>query len=227
MKVLDAGCGVGGTAIYIAKKTGAKVWGITLSQNQVNLANKYSNVNSVANLTDFSKQDYHQTNFPENFFDFVYGIESICHAHPKSKFLREAFRILKPGGRIIIADGYCSRTPRTQHEKKIIKEFVSSYALKELITTNKMEREIKKSGFTNLDSINKTKEVEPSVRYYYKITNRLAPIIKIVSKIPIVPLRAIKENALAAKSLVEAFKINLAAYYIHYAEKSKSRNNHP
>src|SRR5258708_5948818 len=73
MKILDAGCGVGGTALQIAEKTGAKVWGITITPLQVELANKYANQRGIKDFVNFSVQDYTQTLFASNFFDVVIG----------------------------------------------------------------------------------------------------------------------------------------------------------
>ena len=87
-KVLDAGCGVGGTAIYIAKNIGARVVGISFVKKHIDLAKKYAKDNGVEKLTDFQAQDYTETNFKNNSFDIVYGIESICHAFQVSIFKR-------------------------------------------------------------------------------------------------------------------------------------------
>ena len=64
--VLDAGCGVGDTAIYIAKKVGVCVFGITLSQKQVGLAKQYAKRQGVEKLVNFSVQDYTKTTLPHN-----------------------------------------------------------------------------------------------------------------------------------------------------------------
>jgi cyclopropane fatty-acyl-phospholipid synthase-like methyltransferase len=89
-KVLDAGCGVGGGAIYIAKHTGATVVGITISPEQIIEAKKNARKAKVDHLTKFTLEDYTKTGFADNSFDVVFAIESVCYAYPKYVFLREA-----------------------------------------------------------------------------------------------------------------------------------------
>ena len=210
-KVLDAGCGVGGTAIYLAKKTGARVYGISLSRNQVRLAKGYARKHDASRLTHFQVQDYSATKFPENFFDVVYGIESICYAFPKSAFLKEARRILKPGGKIVIADGYCRRIPANFRERKIISDFTRAFALKELITYGQMARSLRQAGFIKIRELDKTKNVRPSVEHFARLAWWARPISWL--------LPALERNRKAIICERDSLRLNLAAYFIHWAEK--------
>ena len=47
--------------------------------------------------------------FPENSFDIVFGVETVCHAESKKHVLGEIYKVLKPGGKIILFDGYDAR----------------------------------------------------------------------------------------------------------------------
>ena len=60
MKILDIGCGWGGMAIEIAKNTGAKVKGITLSRNQFNTASRRAQEEGVSEKVNFALQDYRE-----------------------------------------------------------------------------------------------------------------------------------------------------------------------
>lgn len=102
--VLDAGCGVGGTAIFLAKNYGCKVVGITLTPHQAEKAKVNAKKSNVSHLVEFQVMDYMNTTFESNTFTVITGIESICYAEPKIGFLREAHRLLKPGGRIALAE---------------------------------------------------------------------------------------------------------------------------
>ena len=101
-KVLDAGCGVGGSSIYLAKKHGCQVIGITLSAKQQASAQSNAQKAGVDQLTRFEQQDFACTTFPDQSFDVVWTLESVVHADDKKVFLKEAFRLLKPGGRLIM-----------------------------------------------------------------------------------------------------------------------------
>src|SRR3990167_3751002 len=64
MQVLDAGCGIGGSAIWIARNIGAEVIGITLSKTQVDKAKKYAKNFNINRKVKFLVRDYTKTNFP-------------------------------------------------------------------------------------------------------------------------------------------------------------------
>lgn len=217
--ILDAGCGVGGTAIYVSKNTGARVVGITLVQKQVDLAKYYAKMHKVDLLTDFQVQDYSKTNFPNNYFDVVYGIESICYSYPKERFLKEAYRVLKPSGRLIVIDGYTIKDPKKLKDKKRLTEFNMAFSIKQIITKNKFSDLIIKSKFGNLKVIDKTKEVLPSGLHYYNFGKRYFLLIKIFSYLPFQVFKAITRNYNATRLFYEFLKSGFGGYFVHYAEK--------
>ena len=103
MKILDAGCGVGGTSIYLGNKfPKAEFTGITISRKQVELARKFARERNFNGNTEFFVMDYMKTAFPSNYFDGIFALESISYAPCKRGFVREMHRILKPGGRLVI-----------------------------------------------------------------------------------------------------------------------------
>lgn len=81
--VLDAGCGVGGSSIFMAKDCGCMVVGITLSSNQALSAKNYSKEQGTGPMTDFQVMDFSNTGFADESFDVVWALESVCHADSK------------------------------------------------------------------------------------------------------------------------------------------------
>lgn len=221
-KVLDAGCGVGGTAIYIAKKTGAHVTGITLSKNQIQLAKGFAKKSNVETLTDFQAQNYMNTSFDNNSFDIVYGLESICHAYPKELFLKEAYRVLKPGGVLIVEDGYTSREPRNAIEKNIVATFEKAFEIQSLITYTQMTTLIKSAGFKNVKEIDRMKDVIPTIDFFNKLFTITRPVTKLLSFLPFETFKALDRNIVALLTEKEAMKFDLATYYDHIAVKPLS-----
>lgn len=162
--VLDAGCGVGGTSIHIAESTGAIVEGITLSDVQLKIAKRRASKSLAAHLLNFSKQDFTKTNFSESTFSKVFGIESICYAHRKIDFLNEAYRVMKPGGRIAVVDLFLTKEPLDAQETKIYTKTIEGWALPNLSTTEGFSKFLEQAGFEHvifhdmLDYIKKSSE---------------------------------------------------------------------
>jgi tocopherol O-methyltransferase len=97
-RVLDAGCGVGGTAILLAAELGCAVEGITLSGKQADRARAKAEGAGVGDLVTFGVVDAMATGFPDDSFDVVLAVESLEVMPDKGQFLAECRRVLRPGG---------------------------------------------------------------------------------------------------------------------------------
>lgn len=108
-QILDVGCGIGGTSRYLAKKFGTdtKVIGITLSNNQMKRATELAKEQGVTNA-EFLVMDALDMQFPDNSFDYVWACESGEHMPDKKRYIEEMTRVLKPGGKIVVAT-WCQR----------------------------------------------------------------------------------------------------------------------
>lgn len=110
--VLDVGCGFGGTSRYLAKALGpeAKVTGITLSPNQVKRGTELAEERGINNA-QFTVMNALEMDFPDNSFDIVWACESGEHMPDKEKYINEMMRVLKPGGKFVMAT-WCQRDDR-------------------------------------------------------------------------------------------------------------------
>jgi ubiquinone/menaquinone biosynthesis C-methylase UbiE len=100
--VLDAGSGQGYAARYLAENTEANITGITITPREVKVSKKLSR--RTKNRPSFILGDYSQTEFPDNHFHVVYTTETLSHARDIEKTMAEFYRVLKPGGRLVLAD---------------------------------------------------------------------------------------------------------------------------
>lgn len=109
LKMLDVGCGVGGTSRHIAKKLGEKVsvTGITLSPNQVKRGTELAEEQNVPNAK-FQVTNALEMDFADNSFDIVWACESGEHMPDKEKYIQEMLRVLKPDGTFVMAT-WCQR----------------------------------------------------------------------------------------------------------------------
>ena len=164
--VLDAGCGVGGSSIFLAKNFGCNVAGITLSERQVKTATGFARKNNLENLTRFEQMDYTQTHFPDNHFDVVWAIESMQTATDKSLFFKEMQRILKPGGRLLFADVFKKGNWKIE-ETPVMQTMLNGWAMSDILSEPQLSNLIKKHNFALVRDRNVTTEVTKSIRRYY------------------------------------------------------------
>jgi len=108
-RVLDAGCGVGGPAMDAAEAfADVQVDALSISGVQVELGRKLAAERGLANRVRFTEGDYHELPFADATFDVVWYLESAEYAWDQRVLFGEAFRVLKPGGRLF-CKGQCTR----------------------------------------------------------------------------------------------------------------------
>lgn len=169
-RVLDAGCGVGGSSIFLAKHYGCRVNGITLSTKQVEKARAFSVREGVESLVTFDVRDFCRTGFPDASFDVVWGLESVCHAEDKSEFVKEAMRLLKPGGRLMVADGFAAKKTYTDSEYQKMQKWVRGWGVDRLETVSDFEGHLRRYGFQDIVYRDMTKFVLPSSKRLHLIS---------------------------------------------------------
>ncbi|KAK2658254.1 hypothetical protein Ddye_004789 [Dipteronia dyeriana] len=133
-RVVDVGCGIGGSSRYISRKFGAKCLGITLSPVQAQRANALAAAQGLADQVSFQVADALEQPFPDGQFDLVWSMESGEHMPNKRKFVSELARVAAPGATIIIVT-WCHRdlAPSEQSlqqwEKELLNKICNAYFL--------------------------------------------------------------------------------------------------
>ena len=146
--VLDAGCGIGGSMLYLAANIGSNCIGITLSNKQVEKGNQLAAIKGLSHKVVLKEMSYMQTDFPDNTFDVVWGLESICYASNKEMFVNEAYRVLKPGGRLVIADGMVRQYEFNEHP--VIRKWLEGWRVNYLESPERLVNFFKKAGFNDV-----------------------------------------------------------------------------
>lgn len=165
MRILDAGCGVGGASFFLAETYEAEVEGITLSEKQWRYANEYKK--NDYSLVNFSLQNFTKTQFPNDYFDLIWACESSCYAYPKSDFLQEAYRLLKPGGRIVIADYFTTKDAYKKDTHHYLKKWADTWAITELHREDSFVQLVTEYAFHLLSNDDVTSHILPSAKRMY------------------------------------------------------------
>ncbi|WP_159018459.1 methyltransferase domain-containing protein [Algibacter sp. L3A6] len=162
ISLIDMGCGMGGTMRYALKnKKNLSAFGVTLSEFQMQQGNMLLK-NYKGNIL---KENYNNTSFPSNTFHAALAIESFCHSGHSDKSIQEAYRVLKPNGRLVIADAFLKKEASTfQNTSKFAyKSLCDHWSLEKLETIENMVNKLKEQGFTNIKVENTSYKVAPSV----------------------------------------------------------------
>ena len=148
-KVLDAGCGVGGSSIWLAQNRNCTTVGVTPIESQVKDALGNARRQSVSARTSFLLADYHKVPFEDGSFDVVWALESVCHAERKLDFYQEAARLLRPGGRLVIAEYVRKQRPYSEENEFQLRRWLNNWAIPDLDTVSEHAAHAQKTGLVD------------------------------------------------------------------------------
>ena len=135
-RILDVGCGIGGSSRILAKYYGFNVTGITISPAQVKRARDLTPSGLNCN---FQVMDALDLKFEDGAFDAIWSVEAGAHMNDKTKFADEMLRTLRPGGYLALAD-WNSRDLRKQPpsfiEKLVLKQLLEQWVHPNFISIN-------------------------------------------------------------------------------------------
>jgi len=153
-KILDVGCGIGGSAFYMAKRFGVQVYGYDLSVNMINIANDLTMEQkaNVKHAVQFYVEDATLMDYPDQFYDMVYSRDTILHIKDKKALFEMFYRTLKPGGKVVITD-YC-HGDKPQHSQHFV-DYVKSRGY-HLHTVKEYGKILESAGFVDVEATNMT-----------------------------------------------------------------------
>ena len=219
-RILDAGCGVGGTTIWIAENFGVEVTGITVSKKQVERAIKSSKSRKVDHLTRFAVMDYCHTSFADEMFDKIYAMESMCYAVEKSEFLKEMKRILKPGGILVVADVFQDGRVLTERDKIQLGDWLDGWAVPNVPILREFRKSAEDLKLELIEAKNMKKNIIPSARRIYNIGRIFYPFDYICNKLRLLSNETFK-STLASLAQYRLFTDDTMQYFLIKIKKVK------
>lgn len=175
-RVLDAGCGVGGSSLWLAQECDAEVVGITPVASQVDMARRYAARRGLADQVRFEQADYAATSFPDASFDVVWVLEALCHAPSKAAFYREAARLLRPGGRVVVAEYVRTDRPVDEVGERLLHEWLDGWAIPDIDSPEEHRAHLAAAGFTDVRLDDVTEHTRPSLRRLYRMAYYTFPL---------------------------------------------------
>ncbi len=173
-QVLDMGCGLGATMRWGALRNPNVRWtGLTIVDWQVEQARRRNMISCRADNLEVLKRDYTRSGLPSDSFDAAYSLEAACHCPgaDKAAYVKEAARILKPGGRLVVADGFrTDAKPMHGLKSFAYKQLCKNWALPELANIDAFRARLEAEGFEDVQVNDVSWRVAPSVAHVPWVT---------------------------------------------------------
>ena len=192
-RILDVGCGIGGSSRILSKYYGFNVTGITISPAQVRRARELTPVELNCN---FQVMDALDLKFEDGSFDAVWSVEAGAHMNDKTKFADEMLRILRPGGYLAFAD-WNSRDlrvyPPSFFEKLVLNQLLEQWVHPNFISINEFSDILgnNKNSSGKVTSANWNSYTNPS--WYDSIIEGMRRPFVILSLGPLAIVKSIRE----------------------------------
>jgi cyclopropane fatty-acyl-phospholipid synthase-like methyltransferase len=191
-KVLDIGCGHGGTLLHLANRLACDGTGISLSSKQTQIARDQALKAGLSKHLNFIVDNADSFGFPQATFDLAWVMESSEHFADKSSFFRRVVPALRPGGRLLLAAWTGSmRAPQVQ-------AVAQAFLCPELWTAKQYGSAIESAGMEVRHCENLTAKVLRTWEICQERARAAGPAVKLLPR--------------AAREFVEGIEIILHAY---------------
>jgi cyclopropane fatty-acyl-phospholipid synthase-like methyltransferase len=117
--LIDIGCGAGMPAIRLGQRVEANITGVTISIWQVQEATRRVRAAGLRGQVQIEYGDAAALVYPDESFDAVLLFQSLQHASDRGQWLREAIRVVRPGGRVVLTE-FIEEVPLTDEEVEIL-----------------------------------------------------------------------------------------------------------
>jgi cyclopropane fatty-acyl-phospholipid synthase-like methyltransferase len=148
----------------MTRQHGCRAVGITLCRRQASRGRRIAAEHGVSERTEFLVTDFNETSFPDESFTKIFASESVCYALRKLDFLREAHRLLRSGGRLVVVDGYQVDRELSDRERETLGTWAEGWAVPGLARLDEFASDLRVAGFREIAFHDQTQQVLPSAR---------------------------------------------------------------
>jgi len=167
-RLLDLGCGLGATLRSFARRLPhSELLGVTRVPWQVEQARALNASAGYRDRIGVIEADYENTPLASSSFDGVYALESSCYAQgsDKRRLLEEAHRLLRPGGRLVVVDGFLRGRFVSRAQQRIYRKVCACWVVEDFAERQAFVRRLEKLGFREITVEHLQMRVAPSVMH--------------------------------------------------------------
>jgi cyclopropane fatty-acyl-phospholipid synthase-like methyltransferase len=182
-RILDLGCGIGGSLLWLARRFDIEGTGVTLSPVQAKIAGDRVRARGgqLRGSVTVVARDLHEFVPPEP-QDAAIAIESFVHVPDAGAFFRQAKRILRPSGLLILIDDFlATRGPGSEFAQGVVDDFRRGWRVRTLVTVEDALAAARSAGFEPADDVDLTPFLElgrprdVAIRYFLGAMRVVAP----------------------------------------------------
>jgi len=168
--LIDLGCGAGAISRSIAKNyPNVIIKGVTIVPSQVEMAVRLNIRENLQKRIEIFRKDYTALPFGDGAADGVWAVESACYAEGfvKEDLAREMARVLKPGGRFVIADCFIKQPEKKFNAliERCYSEICKNWALSEMPALDYFVAGLKRHNFGDIVVEDMSWRVAPSLAH--------------------------------------------------------------
>ena len=190
--VLDIGCGLGGSAFWLAEQFDCQVTGITISPVQARMANKKARASGLSSRVQFQVRDANQWEPEPESVDLVWIMESSEHFEDKKRFFERCASVLKPGGVLAVCAWLRRDGPMPEDEQKLVATIAKAMLSASLDSLSDYQTWMRDAGLKVTTAEDITRHVEPTWAHCTRIAERRA--VKLLLRLTGAPTRRFVES---------------------------------
>ncbi|MBM4427388.1 MAG: class I SAM-dependent methyltransferase [Chloroflexi bacterium] len=214
-RIADLGCGVGASLFYIHPRLHqpAPAVGLTLSPVQARLAQESAKQLGLQSHIRFAEGNFTAVPLSSASLDAVYSVEAVCHAVDPEKYFKEASRLLRKGGKLIIVDDYQAARTFNQSEQKWFDAYIKGWYVPGVRTVEQTIVYANKHGF----QLKTNNELTPYLRLRNLPDFLASTLLFLGEKLPI--KHAIVPSMLGSMALQQCLYMKVVEYRMLVFEK--------
>jgi len=212
--VLDIGCGLGGSAFWLAEHFNCRVTGMTISPVQARMANKKAKAMGLSDRVRVQIKDANQWEPDPGSVDLVWIMESSEHFEDKKTFFERCASVLKPGGVLAVCAWLRRDGPMPEDEQQLVATIAKAMLSASLDSLSDYRTWMSDSGLTVTTAEDITRHVEPTWTHCTHIAER--PAVKLLVRLTGAPTRRFVESFSLMK---QAYAQGAMAFGLFIAKK--------